>query len=134
MWLFNQTSAAARTALIYITVGALTVIWTGVWFLYLRNNPPASNGVYYFCGGLLLTGLTFIVIGLGVGQIGRSARNADLPPQEVAPIVDETPAAAVSTSAVAAPNVPAAAVVVPTGQAAVQAADVKRVSRASMAS
>jgi hypothetical protein len=69
--------------LIYITIGAIGVIWTGVWYIYLVNNPPESHSVYYWCGGLLVTGLTLILIGFGVGQIGRSARHADLPAQEV---------------------------------------------------
>jgi hypothetical protein len=53
MWLFNQPSSAARTALIYITVGALMVIWTGVWFLYLRTDPPEANGVYSRSAGFV---------------------------------------------------------------------------------
>jgi len=104
MWLFKQTSSSARTALIYITVGAMTVIWTAVWFLYLHNNPPETNGVYYWCGGLLVTGLTFIVIGFGLGQIGRSARHADLPPQEVVQAVVTTPPTAVAPVPVALPT------------------------------
>jgi hypothetical protein len=96
MWLFNQVSSAARTAVIYVTVGALAVIWTGVWFLYLHNNPPENNSVYYWCGGLLASGLTLMGIGFGLGQIGRSARHADLPVQEVTPstTVMQSPAAA----------------------------------------
>jgi hypothetical protein len=98
MWLFNQASSAARTALIYITAGALTVIWTGVWYLYLHNNPPETNGVYYLCGGLLITGLTLIVIGFGLGRIGRAARHADMP-TEIASPVAVIPATPVATQA-----------------------------------
>ena len=57
MWRFNQVGSAARTALIYITAGAMMVIWTGIWYLYLHNNQPDTNAVYYLCGGLLMTGV-----------------------------------------------------------------------------
>jgi hypothetical protein len=48
MWPFSQWTTAGRAALIYITVGALTVIWAGVWYVYLFNNPPAESA-YYWC-------------------------------------------------------------------------------------
>ena len=40
MALLSKPSSAARTAVLYITVGALMVVWTGVWYAYLRNYPP----------------------------------------------------------------------------------------------
>jgi hypothetical protein len=85
MWLLKQVSSAARISLTYITIGAMTVIWTGVWYVYLYNNPPETHGVFYWCAGFLMTGLILILIGFGLGHIGRSARRADLPPQQVAP-------------------------------------------------
>jgi hypothetical protein len=87
MWLLSQASAAARTALIYITAGALIVIWTGVWYVYLHNNPPEANNVYYWIGGMLASGLTLLLIGFGIGKIGRAARHADAPTQVVPPVV-----------------------------------------------
>jgi hypothetical protein len=88
-------SPAARTALVYVTVGALTIIWTGVWYVFLHNNPPATNGPYYFCGGLMASGLTMLFLGLGLGRLGRSAQHAELPPPEltVPPPAEATPAA-----------------------------------------
>jgi hypothetical protein len=85
MWLFNQASTAARTSLVYITVGAMTVIWTGVWYVYLYNNPPETHSVYYWCTGFLVSGLTLVLIGLGLGRIGRSAPGTDLRPVVVPP-------------------------------------------------
>jgi hypothetical protein len=73
MWLFNQSSTTARTALFYITAGAFAVVWTGVWFVYLFNNPPETNSAYYWCTGILVTGLTLVLIGLGLGRFGRPA-------------------------------------------------------------
>ena len=74
----SSTSSAARTALVYVTLGALLVIWTAVWYVYLTNNPPQTNGPYYWCAGLLVSGLTLIGIGLGLGRIGQQARAADI--------------------------------------------------------
>jgi hypothetical protein len=115
MWIFNQTSSAARTALMYITVGALIVIWTGAWYLYLYNNPPETNTVYYWCGGLMVSGLTLMAIGFGLGHIGRSARNADMP-AEVAPTVAVTPPTKAAPMPVVAPPGQAVSTVVPDGR------------------
>ena len=83
MPLMSQPSSAAKTSLIYITTGALTDIWSGIWYLYLHQNPPENPHLWYFAYGFLLTGLTLVIIGLGIGRIGRSARHAELPPEEV---------------------------------------------------
>ena len=134
MWLFNQPSAAARTALIYITIGTLTVIWTGVWLLYLNNNPPESHSVYYWCDGFLVTGLALIGIGFGLGQIGRSARQADHPAQEIAPeVVSMQPAAVTAVPVVPNPPVPTAALVAPSAPVVVPRAHVNQVSVARIA-
>ncbi len=98
MWLRNQSSSAARTPLVYITVGALIVIWTGVWYVHLFNNPPETNSVYYWCTGFLMTGLTLVLIGLGLGWIGRLAHPTDLPAAGVPiPAVIPQPTAAAPT-------------------------------------
>lgn len=107
MWLISQLSSAARMALVYITIGALTVIWTGVWFTFVVNNRPESQGVYYWIAGFFITGLTLIAIGLGVGQIGRSAKTADAPPAQA--VVQPT-ATVPGTPVVPAGMVPAATV------------------------
>ncbi len=123
MWLFNQTSSAARTALFYITIGALIVIWTGVWYVYLYNNPPETHTIYYWCTGFLVTGLTLVCIGLGVDRIGRSARHADLPPQGVpVTMVNLQPNGAAPAPVAAARNATAAngQVLVPPPQGASQ--------------
>ena len=88
--LINLTSPAARAALIYITVGTLILIWSGVWFVYLRNNPPESDNVFYLCGGCLVSGFALLGIGLGVGTIGRNARHADLPATDAVPVPPNT--------------------------------------------
>jgi hypothetical protein len=81
--LMTRPSPAAFTSLIYITVGALMGVWSGIWYWYLtRHAEEVREFTWYWCYGFLLTGLVLFVIGLAVGQIGRSARHAELPPPE----------------------------------------------------
>jgi hypothetical protein len=80
----SQPSAAAKWSLGYITIGALTLVWTLIWYWYLHARPEEVQlRTWYFCYGLLGTGAVVLVIGLAVGQIGRQARHAELPPPEV---------------------------------------------------
>jgi len=83
MLVHNKPSAAARMALAYITIGALTVVWTGVWWAYMRTHEGQSTTSYYLCTGFMLTGITLLVIGLALGRIGRAARPADVGGVEV---------------------------------------------------
>lgn len=76
-------SGFVHSALFYITVGALTEVWSGIWYWYLSNHPPEHAGVWYTCTGLLLTGLVLVVLGVFIGPIGRAARETELPPEEV---------------------------------------------------
>jgi hypothetical protein len=105
MWFFKQPSSPARTALIYITSGAFIVIWTAVWFVYLYNNHPDNNIVFYWCTGFLMTGLTLAFIGLVMGRMNRSARQAGLPPEGVPfTVVNAQPNAAAIPAPVAVPT------------------------------
>jgi hypothetical protein len=105
--LFHRgTSSPAQTALFYITLGTLTIVWTGVWFIYLLNHPPESPGIYYWIGGLGLTGLTLVIIGLTVGHIGRAAKPAEASPPVATPPATEH-AAAVPTPVVMPTALPA---------------------------
>ena len=85
MWPFSQRRTATRAALIYITVGALTMIWAGVWYVYLFNDPTAESA-YYWCVGLLVTGLTMSLIGLGLGMLSRSPGRQDETQRNSGPI------------------------------------------------
>jgi len=104
---FTTTSSAARTALVYITLGALLVIWTAVWYVYLLNNPPETAWPNYWCCGLAMSGVTLIGIGLAIGRIGKEARRADIPTAAIAPTV----ATDVTTGAPVAPVAPVQPVV-----------------------
>ena len=75
---YKETSTSARMALFYITVGALLIVWTVIFAIYRLNHPTHSDRTWYWCGGFLLTGLTLLAIGLKVGHIGRTARQADV--------------------------------------------------------
>jgi hypothetical protein len=83
MSILSNPSVVVRSALIYVTAGTLTVIWSAIWFFYLRDNPPAESATFFWCYGFLLTGMALLIIGLTIGRIGRSSRHAELPPQEV---------------------------------------------------
>jgi hypothetical protein len=115
MPLLSKPSAAARTALIYITLGALILVWTGVVYVYLRNNDSPENpvrpGVWYICYGFFLTGGVLLVIGLALGRIGRAARHAELPPPEVTGVEAKNEQLAAARAPIMAPVNPAAPVV-----------------------
>jgi hypothetical protein len=81
MSFFSQITSATRAALLYITVGSVMIVWSTIYYVYLNNHPPASGSdtPWYWCTGFLLTGVTLLLIGLGVGWIGRRARQAEQP-------------------------------------------------------
>jgi hypothetical protein len=76
----TKTSGSARTAVVYITIGAIMDVWTALWYVYMSRHGTASDGPYFWCYGFFLTGVTLIVIGLALGRIGRAARHAEAPP------------------------------------------------------
>jgi hypothetical protein len=110
MPILSKPSAAARTSLTYITIGTLMVVWTGVHFAYLHKHPPESghDSVYYWVSGFMITGLALLIIGLAVGQIGRQARHAELPPPEVTQAEANVEQKAASRAPIVAPVNPAA--------------------------
>lgn len=85
MPILSRSSGAAQTSVIYVTLGTLIDVWSGVWYWYLTRHPGGSDLSWYACWGFLLTGLALVVIGLALGRIGRAARHAELPPEEVTP-------------------------------------------------
>lgn len=101
MALLSKPSFGPRTAIIYITVGALIDVWTAVWYLAFARpgQGTITSNTQFWLWGFFLTGLTLILVGLFLGQIGRSARRAELPPPETTPAE-----AQIQTTAAAHPN------------------------------
>lgn len=81
MPILTHPAFGPRTAIIYITVGTLIDVWTLVWF-WAFGRDDLSRSTQFWLWGFFFSGLTLIVIGALLGQIGRSARKAELPPPE----------------------------------------------------
>lgn len=101
MPILSQPAFGPRTAIIYITVGSLIDVWTAVWyFAFARDDHGViSRNTQFWLLGLFLTGLTLMAIGFFLGQIGRAARKAEMPPPEA-----EKDEAAIQEAAAANPN------------------------------
>ena len=113
MPLLSTPTSAAKMSLFYITIGALMDVWGGIWFWYLHNHPSSSDAQTYLCWGFLLTGMTLLVIGLALGRIGRAARHAESPPEEVTAATAQIEQAAAARAPIAAPFNPALSAVAP---------------------
>jgi hypothetical protein len=121
MNILTTVASAARTALVYITVGSVMIVWSVIYYFYLNSHPPThSDAAWYWCTGFLLTGCTLLIIGLAVGWIGRAARQADQPhiivttrdaqgqpSANVVPLANNAVMAPSSTAPLAVPNNPA---------------------------
>jgi hypothetical protein len=87
MSMLTKPAFGPKAALTYVTVGALIVVWTVVYyFVYGRSRMQDAddNAIWFWVAGFFLSGLVLIVIGLALGRLGRAAREAELPPEEAA--------------------------------------------------
>ena len=83
MSLLSKPSFGPRVALIYVTLGSLVALWTGVyWWFKAYGVEGTSENTKFWLIGFFLTGLILIFIGLIIGPLGQSARRAELPPSE----------------------------------------------------
>ena len=82
MGLLSKPAFGPKASLIYVTLGSLIMVWTGVYYVfkYWGTSMPEQTGFYIT--GFFLTGFTLLAIGLLVGQLGRAARRAELPPDD----------------------------------------------------
>ena len=103
MAILSRPSSAPGTSLTYITIGSLTAIWSVVWYWGFQPSRSWS----FVCFGLFVTGLVFLLIGFTIGQIGRAARTAELPPSEVTPAAVQAHQAAANRQGTAQPAAPA---------------------------
>ena len=62
----NHQRSATKTALVYVTAGALAALWSGIWFRYLSTHPPSGDVAWYLCYGSFFTGCTLFIIGLAI--------------------------------------------------------------------
>ena len=72
----NVGEKIAGSALTMLTIGVLLTIWGGVWLAYLMQNS-GSEAWFLVATGVLLSGLTFGLVGFFSGRIGRAASEAD---------------------------------------------------------
>src|SRR5262245_15966427 len=79
MPLVTKTSPAAQTALLYITAGALVLVWSCVWLAWLLYHSVSGPGSYFVCTGCIMTGVTLLLIGLFTGPIGKASKAAEQP-------------------------------------------------------
>ena len=127
MPILSKPSFAPSTAIIYVTVGALMDVWTAVYyFTSMRaGTPEESRHEMFWVAGFFLTGAILMIIGLVMGPIGRSARQAEMPPVEVTPqavqaenavqppVIVPAPAQTIPAAPAPAQTIPATAATIP---------------------
>src|SRR5262245_44264153 len=101
MSMLSNPAFGPRLAVLYVTIGALIGVWTGVWY-YAFSQPAAEGGgltpnQWFWVTGFFLTGLTLIVIGLLIGPLGQYARKSEMPPPEATPSEAQIQANAAAT-------------------------------------
>jgi hypothetical protein len=94
---WNALIPTAKTALVYFTTGCMGLVWSGIWYLYLVNNPPESPGLFYVVGGFAMTSLVLVGIGLAYGYVFPMPRTTDIQlapsPAALVPVMPVAPAA-----------------------------------------
>ena len=84
MAMLSKPSFGPRTSLIYITIGSLVLVWTAVYYaFFIAGDHKHHRTALFWIVGFMLTGITLIVVGLLLGNIGRAARRAEMTPEEV---------------------------------------------------
>jgi hypothetical protein len=84
MPLMSKPSEEAKIAILFVTAGALTLVWSCVWMLFQHDHAPETlPWQQYVSYGCLGSGVVLLVIGLALGRIARAARLAEMPPEEI---------------------------------------------------
>lgn len=81
MPLLTRPAFGPKLSIGLILGGALLDVWVLVWRYTLADTPLNETQRFWYLG-LLLTGVTFLIVGLFLGHIGRAARRAELPPDD----------------------------------------------------
>ena len=103
--MLRSQSKSASGAILYVTIGTLMMIWSGLWYFYFLRpdpNPPAWES--FTCMGTILSGFAIAAIGLMFGLIGRGAKAADTTVGVAATPAIVAPTAVVDPAAVATPG------------------------------
>jgi hypothetical protein len=86
--ILSKPSKAAHLAIGFVTLGSLLMVWSTIWCIWMYNHhTPTDAGQspgdapYYWCAVVFFSGLTLFVIGFALGNIGRNARKAEMPPE-----------------------------------------------------
>ncbi len=104
--LLRSQSKSASGAILYVTIGTLLMIWSGLWYFYFLRpdpNPPAWQS--FTCMGTILSGFAIAAIGLMFGLIGRGAKAADTTVGVAAAPAIVAPTPVVDPAGVATPGV-----------------------------
>jgi hypothetical protein len=103
-WGQPKQATSAKMAIIYITVGALMDVWTVIYFIYLRRHNETDDTTFLWVEGFFATGVVLMLIGFGLGWIGRFAKQAEVsaPPPTINTGLGAMPAATVTQPVVAA--------------------------------
>ena len=88
MPMLTQPAFGPKLSIGFITGGTLLDVWMLVWRFTIASPELTPEGRFWFTG-LLLTGATFLCIGLLLGNIGRAARKAEMPPTPEAARAEE---------------------------------------------
>ncbi len=109
--IMSKPSKAAHMAIVYVTFGALLMVWSGVWYAWMLHQAPADGGTHrdgwsYLCYAIFLSGLTLFIIGFALGRIGRAGRRAELPPEVSTTYTAQPAVAAQPVAPFAAPGQP----------------------------
>ena len=60
-----KQARSATTSLVYLTVGALTVVWTIVWYIWLRRHE-GTELQFLCCYGFFFSGIVLMALPLGL--------------------------------------------------------------------
>lgn len=69
MEIINKPTFTGRTALWYVTVGSIMMVWATIWYTWLYRHPSPGEAQWYICTGTFLTGVALVIIGMCAGPI-----------------------------------------------------------------
>ncbi|QEG28282.1 hypothetical protein GobsT_30580 [Gemmata obscuriglobus] len=107
MPILSHPAFGPKTALGYVTGGALLCVWTLVWYFTRGQDRSLDHTDWFWLAGLFLTGITFVFLGLILGPLGRVARQAELPPSAALSAEAAIQQTAAAHAPAVAPSVPA---------------------------